>query len=187
MGNLKESRVLKENNTHGSPGDGSYQCQLYQVGAQKIIGFDFSASVTMEMTEQILLNNNHMIYFECVDSMFFSAFDGSWTVRQQGDGVVCSYEVLVKPKGPVPVAALEWQIKAEVPNNLRAVKKAALVLAQQSNVKENATSEPAPSIPTRNVVVTAARMAMGTKRVQQQLTAAMEDWETQSETMGKYL
>merc|ERR1711865_521581 len=162
MGNLKESRVLKENNTHGSPGDGSYQCQLYQVGAQKIIGFDFSASVTMQMTEQILLNNNHLIYFECVDSMFFSAFDGSWTVRQQGDGVVCSYDVLVKPNGPVPVAALEWQIKAEVPNNLRAVKKAALLLAN-SNVEDDASLyEPSPSIPTRNVVVTAARMAMGT-------------------------
>merc|ERR1711865_250242 len=162
MGNLKESRVLKENNTHGSPGDGSYQCQLYQVGAQKIIGFDFSASVTMQMTEQILLNNNHLIYFECVDSLFFRAFDGSWTVRQQGDGVVCSYDVLVKPKGPVPVAALEWQIKAEVPNNLRAVKKAALLLAN-SNVEDDASLyEPSPSIPTRNVVVTAARMAMGT-------------------------
>merc|ERR1712238_573789 len=144
--------------------------------------------VTMEMTEQILLNNNHMIYFECVESMFFSAFDGSWTVRPQGDGVVCSYDVLVKPKGPVPVAALEWQIKAEVPNNLRAVKKAALALAQ-SNVEDSASQsfEPSPSIPTRNVVVTAARMAMGTKRVRQKITAAMEDWETQSETMGKYL
>merc|ERR1712161_159397 len=107
-----------------------------------------------------------------------------------GDGVVCSYDVLVKPNGPVPVAALEWQIKAEVPNNLRAVKKAALLLAAQSNVKEDGTSqsfEPSPSIPTRNVVVTAARMAMGTKRVRQKITAAMEDWETQSETMGKYL
>jgi len=95
--NLKESRVVQEDKNN-SPGDGAYQCQLYQVGAQKIIGFDFSASVTMEMTEQILLNQNHMIYFKCVDSLFFRAFDGSWTVRQQGDGVVCSYDVLVKPR-----------------------------------------------------------------------------------------
>mmetsp|Transcript_35500 Transcript_35500/g.40528 ORF Transcript_35500/g.40528 Transcript_35500/m.40528 type:complete len:301 (+) Transcript_35500:290-1192(+) len=189
--NLKESRVVQEDKNN-SPGDGAYQCQLYQVGAQKIIGFDFSASVTMEMTEQILLNQNHMIYFKCVDSMFFNAFDGSWTVRQQRDGVVCSYDVLVKPKGPVPVTALEWQIKAEVPNNLRAVKKAALVVAQANTkgkevVGTSPSLEPTPSIPTRNVVVTAARMAMGTKRVRQQISAAMEDWETQSETMGKYL
>jgi len=189
--NLKESRVVQEDKNN-SPGDGAYQCQLYQVGAQKIIGFDFSASVTMEMTEQILLNQNHMIYFKCVESMFFSAFDGSWTVRQQGDGVVCSYDVLVKPKGPVPVTALEWQIKAEVPNNLRAVKKAALLVAQANTkgkevVGTSPSLEPTPSIPTRNVVVTAARMAMGTQRVRQQISAAMEDWETQSETMGKYL
>jgi len=36
--------------------------------------------------------------------------------------------VLVKPKGPVPVAALEWRIREDVPTNLRAVKRAALDL-----------------------------------------------------------
>lgn len=30
--------------------------------------------------------------------------------------------VNVKPKGPVPVGALEWRIKEDVPTNLRAVK-----------------------------------------------------------------
>ena len=45
--NLKESRIIRKNNNMNkndqgrSPGDGSYQCQLYQVGAQKIIGFNF--------------------------------------------------------------------------------------------------------------------------------------------------
>lgn len=33
--------------------------------------------------------------------------------------------VYIKPKGPVPVLALEWQISSEVPNNLSALKKAA--------------------------------------------------------------
>ncbi len=32
------------------------------------------------------------------------------------------YMVNVKPKGPVPVGALEWRIKEDVPTNLRAVK-----------------------------------------------------------------
>lgn len=33
--------------------------------------------------------------------------------------------VHIRPKGPVPVLALEWQISNEVPNNLAALKKAA--------------------------------------------------------------
>lgn len=35
------------------------------------------------------------------------------------------YMVHIRPKGPVPVMALEWQISNEVPNNLAALKKAA--------------------------------------------------------------
>lgn len=35
------------------------------------------------------------------------------------------YMVHIRPKGPVPVLALEWQISNEVPNNLAALKKAA--------------------------------------------------------------
>lgn len=33
--------------------------------------------------------------------------------------------VHIRPKGPVPVLALEWQISNEVPNNLAALKRAA--------------------------------------------------------------
>lgn len=33
--------------------------------------------------------------------------------------------VNIKPKGPVPVLALEWQISNEVPNNLKGLKRAA--------------------------------------------------------------
>jgi carbon monoxide dehydrogenase subunit G len=81
------------------PGDGRYKCRLFQKGAQKIIGFEFGASVTMDMTEMIrttmLPNNNNnnnsngyttnysgynynneyyterIIGFKCVDSQFF--------------------------------------------------------------------------------------------------------------------
>lgn len=35
------------------------------------------------------------------------------------------YMVHIRPKGPVPVLALEWQISNEVPNNLAALKRAA--------------------------------------------------------------
>jgi hypothetical protein len=217
--NLKESRVIRENNkgTRGGvvslPGDGSYKCQLYQVGAQKIIGFDFSASVTMDMTERILTSstsNARKIYFKCVDSQFFSEFDGSWTVQEQISSttgekeVLCSYDVLVRPKGPVPVAALEWRIREDVPTNLRAVKAATLGMVSTASRKATATTTTSngfaittindeddassTKIKTRNGVTAAARMA--TKRAQQKMAAVMvdwnEDWE-RGETMAKYL
>jgi uncharacterized protein YodC (DUF2158 family) len=144
--------------TAGGQGDGSYECRLFQRGAQKIVGFEFGASVTMDMTEEIICEGPHIsnyegtngvasvlernglhdvdmfpaerrIKFKCVESQFFGAFDGEWRVREQNNNgeisSVVTYTVLVKPRGPVPVAALEWRIREDVPTNLRAVKKAA--------------------------------------------------------------
>lgn len=209
--NLKESRVMRENNDNNSPGeksypgDGSYKCQLYQVGAQKIVGFDFSASVTMDMTEQFMTastSNARKIHFKCVDSKFFSTFDGAWTIQEQRNSVtgekevLCSYDVLVKPKGPVPVGALEWRIREDVPTNLRAVKAATMAKvgvpssmelatvdvpkeANRSTFGRNGTSPPqrSNSIPTP--------MRMGAQRARQ-LAAVMVDWE-RGETMAKYI
>ena len=192
--NLRESRIVKENNygqQKHSPGDGAYKCQLYQVGAQKIIGFDFSASVTMDMTEQILSPETRKIYFKCAESQFFTAFDGSWTVQEKTNlatgelEVVCSYDVLVKPKGPVPVAALEWQIRSEVPTNLRAVKAATL-----SRIAEAASAASSKSSSGMELATIGSGMAVRTASVARQkakqLAAAMSDWE-KGETMAKYL
>jgi hypothetical protein len=148
--NLMESKIVQRQ-SQGLSGDGSFRCRLYQKGAQKIIGFDFSASVTMDMTEQILTNANTVsntgsplpqsrkIGFKCVDSQFFSNFDGDWVVTEQmgpsGEvETVCSYSVDVRPKGPVPVAALEWRIREDVPTNLRAVKAASLALSKPMSI-----------------------------------------------------
>mmetsp|Transcript_2270 Transcript_2270/g.4820 ORF Transcript_2270/g.4820 Transcript_2270/m.4820 type:complete len:315 (+) Transcript_2270:50-994(+) len=138
---VKSKRVSNEG---GEGGDGTHKCRLYQRGAQKIIGFEFGADVTMDMTESInahgadsgghaLFPEERRIDFKCVDSQFFSEFDGSWRVVQMPDNpftgeaeTTVSYTVEVRPKGPVPVAALEWRIREDVPTNLRAVKKAAL-------------------------------------------------------------
>lgn len=122
----------------GNAGDGSYECRLYQRGAQKIIGFEFGADVTMDMTESIVvagkagpITQSHdldaklspspvssssifpeerRINFKCVDSQFFSVFDGTWRVVQMPDNpftgeaeTTVSYTVDVRPKGPVPV------------------------------------------------------------------------------------
>jgi len=145
--NLVESRILSARSA-GVPGDGDFQCRLYQKGAQKIIGFEFGADLTMEMTEKIITSANgslktpgttgqllfpaeRRIGFRCIDSFFFSEFDGEWKVAEKFDEdgmpqTTLSYTVDVRPKGPVPVAALEWRIREDVPTNLRAVKKAAM-------------------------------------------------------------
>ena len=113
--------------------------RLFQEGAQNIIGFDFRASLTMDMTEltEEGASAPTRIAFELVDSAMFAAFDGEWRVlpysrvRSKDDPTKydykskLSYLVNITPKGLVPVPALEWQIREEVPTNLRAVRRAA--------------------------------------------------------------
>eukprot|EP00597_Dinobryon_sp_UTEXLB2267_P010198 CAMPEP_0170103780 /NCGR_PEP_ID=MMETSP0020_2-20130122/3715_1 /TAXON_ID=98059 /ORGANISM="Dinobryon sp., Strain UTEXLB2267" /LENGTH=270 /DNA_ID=CAMNT_0010327447 /DNA_START=347 /DNA_END=1159 /DNA_ORIENTATION=- len=118
--------------------------RLFQEGAQKIIGFDFRASLLMDMNEEAEDENRalreRMLSFKLVESRMFSSFDGSWTIRYHSRSreyddrlqkhiytykTKLTYTVLVKPKGPVPVLALEWRIKEDIPVNLLAVKLAA--------------------------------------------------------------
>lgn len=178
--NLVESRKVRGYSGPGRQGDGSYTCRLYQKGAQKIAGFQFGADVTMNMQEKTVNSPSgdpiKSISFKCVDSLFFSEFDGEWKVQSepaQGgfdiDGneyqtsTTVSYVVDVRPKGPVPVAALEWRIREDVPTNLRAVKKAAVGLGARGVVamKKKKTSavmralpaKPAPNGAVRDVKV----------------------------------
>ena len=185
--NLMESKITQRN-SRGEPGDGAFKCRLFQKGAQKIIGFDFSASVTMDMTEKILpasAKNGRMIGFKCVDSQFFNEFDGFWKVEEQigPDGMtetLCSYTVDVRPKGPVPVAALEWRIREDVPTNLRAVKAATMRINSPSTLAIN---------PSRSFSSTAANGASASSRngkSRPRLVPVMADWD-RDETMAKYL
>jgi hypothetical protein len=193
--NLIESKIVQRQSA-GKGGDGNFRCRLFQRGAQKIIGFDFSASVTMDMTEQIItaastqeengiVRQDRRINFKCVDSQFFSEFDGYWKVKEQigPDGLetVCSYVVDVRPKGPVPVAALEWRIREDVPTNLRAVKASALkaVYGMQAGV-------PIPAM--KYVVGNSAKALKANFQGRQQAASALllMDWD-RDETMGKYL
>jgi hypothetical protein len=180
--NLVESKVVSSRG-RGSPGDGMYQCRLYQKGAQKIIGFEFGADVTMDMTERIVSGSHHSpsgddaaavsypetrkIAFKCVDSMFFSEFDGEWSasemVGENGEQLTkLSYVVDVRPKGPVPVAALEWRIREDVPTNLRAVKRAAMTVGEAGVLASRPkSSSSAPSLKEsvrRNVQLAAGRL-----------------------------
>jgi hypothetical protein len=67
--------VVSETRPHPTGG-----IRVFQEGAQKIVGFDFRASLTMDMaeiTEEGRTQPNR-IKFTLVDSAMFSAFDGEW-------------------------------------------------------------------------------------------------------------
>lgn len=136
--------VVSELRPHPSGG-----IRLYQEGAQKIVGFDFRASLTMDMVEQQSdgygPSGQRSIEFSLVDSAMFANFDGEWRVqpysrrRSSVDPAKFDYtsklfyRVDITPKGLVPVPALEWRIKEDVPVNLVAVKQAAEKLKAAAN------------------------------------------------------
>mmetsp|Transcript_21552 Transcript_21552/g.69565 ORF Transcript_21552/g.69565 Transcript_21552/m.69565 type:complete len:232 (-) Transcript_21552:34-729(-) len=118
--------------------------RLFQEGAQRIVGFDFRASLTMDMTERKGGNDAReargmrRIEFSLIESAMFGAFEGEWRVqpysrtRARGGSsdafeytTRLSYKVDITPRGLVPVPALEWRIREDVPLNLRAVRAAA--------------------------------------------------------------
>uniref|UniRef100_A0A7S0JCC6 Uncharacterized protein n=2 Tax=Calcidiscus leptoporus TaxID=127549 RepID=A0A7S0JCC6_9EUKA len=77
------------------------------------------------------------IEFKLVDSLMFAAFNGVWRLapysRAPSRTDPTKYEYTTKlfymvditPKGLVPVPALEWRIREDVPINLQSVKIAA--------------------------------------------------------------
>jgi len=172
--NALSTKVL---NPDGAPGDGTYECRLFQKGAQKMAGFEFGASVTMDMVEKVLgndTNEERIIQFKCVESQFFSEFDGEWKVSWTTDpedpsklASLVEYTVDVRPRGPVPVQALEWRIREDVPINLRAVKVAsmnvglegvqALSASQRNNGQEKMTFRSGSTLPRR--IVTTRRFS----------------------------
>ncbi len=136
---VASKRVNPGTEMGGVPGDGSYRCRLFQKGAQKIVGFEFGASLTMDMTEEVHLpTEEKKIMFKCVESQFFSEYDGEWKITPTTDpddpsqiASKVQYVVDVRPRGPVPVQALEWRIREDVPTNLIAVKAASITLGEE--------------------------------------------------------
>ena len=107
--------------------------RLFQEGAQEIVGFDFRASLEMDMVEQREQYRSRLS-FSLVRSEMFAEFDGEWHAqpysrkRSRTDpstydySTKLSYSVDITPRGLVPVPALEWRIREDVPVNLIAVK-----------------------------------------------------------------
>ena len=119
--------------------DSSATTRLFQEGAQRIIGFDFRASLTMDMYEESEEENKALkerkLHFKLYDSSMFAAFDGTWCLRYHSRmrrsntndyayKTLLTYSVFVRPKGVVPVVALEWRIREDIPVNLKGVKAA---------------------------------------------------------------
>ena len=100
--------------------------RVFQEGAQNVIGLDFRASLTMDMQE--LVRDKLMrplparrLKFSCYQSEMFATFEGEWKVEAMGSSTLLSYMVDITPKGAVPVPALEWRIREDVPPNLSAI------------------------------------------------------------------
>ena len=123
--------------------------RIYQEGAQSIVGFDFRAALEMDMEEYIdeARRTTRQIKFTLVDSAMFATFDGEWRVqpysrqRMRNDPTRYSYKskltyiVNITPKGLVPIPAIEWRIKEDVPSNLIGVKVAAEAALARAAVK----------------------------------------------------
>lgn len=210
---VKSKTVPSPLHKQGEAGDGQYKCRLFQRGAQKIIGFEFGASVTMDMTERILaaaseaedgsvVPQARMIEFKCVESPFFSEFDGSWKVEERNNDMgkiesVVSYAVEVRPRGPVPVAALEWRIREDVPTNLRAVKHAALTVGYDGVMAERRLHNPSARPKSRDLPSRSGRRRQPVASPQPAATSPplvtatlasspLADW-GEDETMAAYL
>ena len=98
--------------------------RVEQCGAQKILGFQFRASLVMDMTEVNPQSAEwRAINFDLVSSRDFRQFQGVWRMERVDENRTALYYcVSIVPKGLVPVRAIEWRISEDVPENMNAVR-----------------------------------------------------------------
>jgi Polyketide cyclase / dehydrase and lipid transport len=99
--------------------------RLEQCGVQSILGFEFRASVVLDMAEVNRESlHSRCINFDLVKSRDFREFSGHWRMEAVPEfKTALFYSVAVVPKGLVPVKAIEWRISEDVPQNMDAVKR----------------------------------------------------------------
>ena len=199
--------------------------RIFQEGAQKIIGFEFRASLMMDMTENLNArdvystrgNNVNKEYvsmalspreigFELVESTMFSEFSGSWTLvpvsssskfnsvssitgtgNSRYQQTKLTYSVFIRPKGPVPILALEWRIREDIPVNLVAVKAAAESLGRRNGGGRGGGG--GDSKTSERMMKAGAATAIAAKAAQDAAKVAQEagiDWGI-DETLGQYI
>jgi len=112
--------------------------RLEQWGVQRIVGFQFKAAVVLDMTEVTATDSKERaIDFVLASSRDFAAFFGTWRMSAvEGGGTWLEYDVNIQPKGLVPVKAVEWRIKEDVPSNLLAVRSYCELLDRRSTAAE---------------------------------------------------
>lgn len=98
--------------------------RVEQCGAQSILGFEFRASLVMDMTEVNKRSEEwRAIEFALVSSRDFAEFEGVWQMESVGENkTALYYSVSIVPRGLVPVRAIEWRISEDVPGNMDAVR-----------------------------------------------------------------
>lgn len=111
--------ALSERRSHPRKGIRVEQC-----GSQKILGFEFRASLTMDMSEVNRASSDwRAIEFDLVTSRDFKEFEGVWRMESVDQyRTALYYCVSIVPRGLVPVRAIEWRISEDVPGNMNAVR-----------------------------------------------------------------
>eukprot|EP00178_Gracilaria_changii_P021662 TRINITY_DN64227_c0_g1_i1.p1 TRINITY_DN64227_c0_g1~~TRINITY_DN64227_c0_g1_i1.p1 ORF type:complete len:242 (+),score=40.47 TRINITY_DN64227_c0_g1_i1:379-1104(+) len=111
--------VMSEKRVHPHGGIRVEQC-----GAQNIFGFQFRASLVMDMTEVNASSSTwRAINFDLVSSRDFRQFEGVWRMEKIDESkTALYYTVSIVPRGLVPVKAIEWRISEDVPQNMDAVR-----------------------------------------------------------------
>ena len=110
--NLAKSRLLE----HPKGG-----LRLEQVGTQRLLRFNFSARVVLDLDEKF----PHEINFNMVEGDF-KAFSGSWRLEpdplSDQSGTNLCYSLRVLPKRTMPVALIERRLCSDVQSNLLAIR-----------------------------------------------------------------
>ena len=111
--NLAESTIVR-GATCTTTNGAEVAARVRQAGAQRILGFEFRAAVTLDMVE-VQRAGWRAVHFARTpdDRGDFSAFHGTWKLVQPQaapDDTELHYDVTVSPRGLVPVAAIEWRI-----------------------------------------------------------------------------
>ena len=110
--NLAKSRLLE----HPKGG-----LRLEQVGTQRLLRFNFSARVVLDLDEKF----PHEINFNLVEGDF-KAFSGSWRLEPYSlsdqSGTSLCYSLRVWPKRTMPIALIERRLCSDVQLNLLAIR-----------------------------------------------------------------
>jgi ribosome-associated toxin RatA of RatAB toxin-antitoxin module len=116
--NLISSRLLRRDGT---------LVLLEQIGSQRLVGLNFTASVQLELRERC---SEGILGFRMV-SGDFRRFEGAWTLVKTNEGVRLRYELLVQACLGMPIALIEQRLREDLATNLRSVALEALRRTQQ--------------------------------------------------------